>query len=76
MLNRERDVSALDLDPSGNTVFNLNQPETTFPIVNARDKQPTNDGDASDTVNEQPILNEQPVICLKFLLVSRGKICS
>ena len=53
---------------------NSNQPDTTFPIANARDKQPTNDDDASDTVNEQPnILNEQPVICLKLLLVSRGK---
>ena len=36
----------------------LNQPETTFPIANARDKQPTNDDDASDMVNEQRILNE------------------
>ena len=41
-----------------------NQPDTTFPIANARDKQPRSDDDASDTVHEQP------VICLKFLRVS------
>ena len=44
-----------------------NQPHTTFPIANARDKQPTNDDDARDTVNEKP------VICLTFLLVRREK---
>ena len=32
------------------------QPDTTFPIGNAKDKQPTNYDDASDTVNEQPVI--------------------
>ena len=32
------------------------KPETTFLIANARDKQPTNDDDARDTVNKQPVI--------------------
>ena len=32
-----------------------NQPDTTFPIANSTDEQPTNDDDAGDTVNEQSV---------------------
>ena len=41
---------------SENAVINLIRIRQTQPIANARDRQPTNDDDASDTVNEQPVI--------------------